>query len=318
MCTPVNHQFTVSQLIKNGNQVIFDTKVSLQCMLASTDVATGVTWNPRLGHINSTDLLKMKHGVVEGLSCSGDIKVDSSEIDTTDEEYIGPSESMIQDTVRRSERKPKPKQYEDYITYMCVDQSSFSEEAITVEEALSSPDAEKWRCAIAKELESFETNDALELQDLPQSATLVECKPRARDSKHIDVPYKQLIGSLMYLAVLTRPDIAFSISYLSQFNSCCNETLWKYAKRLLRYLKGTKDVCLCFSNNDNELQGYVNADWANSSVDRKSHTGYVFIFCGSVISYNSVKQRTVALSSTEAEYMALAEGAVYFRNLLMS
>ncbi|KAG5896253.1 hypothetical protein JTB14_011371 [Gonioctena quinquepunctata] len=105
LCVPqlTTNLLSVSQLIKNGNQVIFDilgckiynkgntligvaelvhnvyklkTKASLQCMLASTDLATGVTWHRRLGHINSTDLLKMKHGVVEGLSCSGDIKVD--------------------------------------------------------------------------------------------------------------------------------------------------------------------------------------------------------------------------------------------------
>lgn len=132
------------------------------------------------------------------------------------------------------------------------------------------------------------------------------------------MPYQELIGSLMYLAVLTRPDIAYSVSFLSQFNS--NHTLehWKCAKRILRYLKLTKDFCLMFSKSEEGLQGFVDADWGNDKQDRKSYTGFVFKMSNGVISWESRKQRTVALSSTEAEYVAVAEAtkeAIYLKNL---
>lgn len=139
------------------------------------------------------------------------------------------------------------------------------------------------------------------------------------ENKTDDVPYQALIGSLMYLSVLTRPDISFSVSYLSQYNNSYTDKHWACAKRILRYLKETKNYVLKFKKGDLELRGYVDADWANCSLDRKSYTGFIFKLCGSVISWQSAKQKTVALSSTEAEYMALSEAcreAIYLRNLL--
>lgn len=134
-----------------------------------------------------------------------------------------------------------------------------------------------------------------------------------------DLPYQQLIGGLMYLAVLTRPDIAFSVSFLSQFNNCyCNET-WAYAKRILKYLKKTKHFGLKYSKSGNsKLLGFVDSDWGNNILDRRSYTGLCFMLAGSVISWEAKKQKTVALSSTEAEYMGVAEAcreAVYLINL---
>lgn len=132
-------------------------------------------------------------------------------------------------------------------------------------------------------------------------------------------PYQQLVGSLMYLSVLTRPDICYSISFLSQYNTCYNEIHWKHLKRLLRYLQKTKHFCLIFKKNCSDLHGFVDADWASCNIDRRSYTGYCFVLSGCVISYESRKQRTVALSSTEAEYMALAEAckeAIYLKNLM--
>lgn len=74
-----------------------------------------------------------------------------------------------------------------------------------------------------------------------------------------------------------------------------------------------------FSNENTELVGFVDADWGNNRIDRKSYSGYAFKFCGSLISWESNKQKTVALSSTEAEYMAISEAAkeaIYLKNLL--
>ena len=153
--------------------------------------------------------------------------------------------------------------------------------------------------------------------DTPMETKLNICKEENCKST---TPYQQLIGSLMYLSVLTRPDITYSVSFLSQFNNCYGNEHWLYAKRVLRYLKKTKKNGLKYSKNGNsQLEGFVDADWGNNVIDRRSYTDLCFTLSGCVISWETKKQRTVALSSTEAEYMAITEGcreAIYLRNLL--
>lgn len=132
-------------------------------------------------------------------------------------------------------------------------------------------------------------------------------------------PYQQLIGSLLYLSILTRPDISYAVCYLSQFNNSYNESHWIHAKRILKYLQSTKSFGLKYVKDDLDLIGYVDADWASDSIDRKSYTGYVFKMSGSVVSHECKKQQTIALSSTEAEYIAICESskeAIYLRNIL--
>lgn len=132
-------------------------------------------------------------------------------------------------------------------------------------------------------------------------------------------PYQQLIGSLMYLSILTRPDISFSISYLSQFNNCFTAVHWRHAKRILKYLKKTKSYGLMYTKDNKNLEGFVDADWGSNNIDRKSYTGFCFKFSGAVISYECKKQQTVALSSTESEYMAISEAckeAIYLKSLM--
>ena len=113
----------------------------------------------------------------------------------------------------------------------------------------------------------------------------------------------------MYLSVLTRPDISYSLSYLSQFNNNYDKRHWDCAKRILRYLKRTADYSLKYSKNEHELQGFVDSDWGSDSVDRKSYTGFCYRLSNSPVSWESRKQKIVALSSTEAEYMAITEAA---------
>lgn len=133
------------------------------------------------------------------------------------------------------------------------------------------------------------------------------------------VPFQQLIGSLMYLSVLTRPDITYSVSYLSQFNNCHTDEHWHYAKRVLKYLKKTKSFGIKYCKNGNsEIKGFADADWANDSLDRRSYTGFCFLLSNGIISWESRKQKTVALSSCEAEYMSISEAckeAIYLRAL---
>ena len=121
--------------------------------------------------------------------------------------------------------------------------------------------------------------------------------------------YKELVGGLMYLAVATRPDIMHTVSTLAQFNDKPEQQHWKAAKRILRYLKGTSDRRLTFKKSGEPLTGYVDADWGNCSIDRHSYTGYAFILGSAAVSWKAQKQRSVALSSTEAEYVALTEAA---------
>lgn len=134
-----------------------------------------------------------------------------------------------------------------------------------------------------------------------------------------NVPYQELIGSLMYLSVSTRPDISFAVSFLSQFNNSHTTEQWSAAKRVLRYLKGTIDLCLTYVRDNMHLVGYTDADWANNVEDRRSFSGFVFKLSGGAITWGCRKQTSTALSSTEAEYMAISEAgkeAVYLRALL--
>lgn len=156
---------------------------------------------------------------------------------------------------------------------------------------------------ILKILERFNMSDCKPVQT-PMEKGLKLSKAINSDCKY---DYRNLIGCLMYLAVCSRPDIAYVISYLSQFNNCYSDIHYKAAKRVLRYLKGTYNYCLSFEKGDMEIVGYTDADWASNEIDRRSYTGYVFTLCNSIVSWESKKQRTVALSSTEAEYMAISD-----------
>lgn len=132
------------------------------------------------------------------------------------------------------------------------------------------------------------------------------------------LPYKNLIGTLMYLAVATRPDITFAISYLSQFNDCYNEEHFKCAKRVLRYLKSTKSIGLTFKKTEDDLYGMADADWGACKLDRKSFSGYCFKYAGTAVSWMAKKQKSIALSTAEAEYIALTEAAkeaIHLKNL---
>lgn len=134
-----------------------------------------------------------------------------------------------------------------------------------------------------------------------------------------EIPYQSLVGALMYLTVATRPDLAYTVNLLSQFNTNPGKEHWQAAKRVLRYLKGTSNHGLDYKKSSKPLFGFVDADWGADLDDRSSHTGFVFQLAGAAVTWESRKQRTVALSSTEAEYVALSEAtkeAVYLRNFL--
>lgn len=135
--------------------------------------------------------------------------------------------------------------------------------------------------------------------------------------------YQSIIGGIMFAMLCTRPDIAFAVTTLSQFASNPLPTHTQALHRVLKYLKGTVDQAITYTgigpiSAAPTLIGYSDADWAQS-YDRRSVTGYTFILCGGAISWQSKKQRTVALSTVEAEYMAITHAskeAIWWRSVL--
>ena len=134
--------------------------------------------------------------------------------------------------------------------------------------------------------------------------------------------YHQMIGSLMFLAQYTRPDIAYAISSLSQFNKDPSIHHIRAVKHLMRYIQGTKDLCIAFDCDVVTLPiGYSDASYANNPDDRKSTSGYVFFYANGIISFQCQKQSVIALSTMESEYMALSDAAkeaIFLLKLLRS
>ncbi|PKU64369.1 Retrovirus-related Pol polyprotein from transposon TNT 1-94 [Dendrobium catenatum] len=121
--------------------------------------------------------------------------------------------------------------------------------------------------------------------------------------------FKQLVGSLQYLT-LTRPDIAYTVNRLCQHMHQPQEVHFQLLKRLLRYLKGTLSFGLPLVATTLCLSAYSDSDWAGDPIDRRSTTGYCAFLGSNLISWQVKKQKTVARSSTEAEYRALATAAM--------
>lgn len=180
---------------------------------------------------------------------------------------------------------------------------------------------EKGCCSIDQEhyiesvLEKFGMSDCNSV-DTPMNSTVAltsEDSPQTPTAKNemSNVPYQEAIGCLMYISQCTRPDITFAVNKLSRFSSNPGRKHWEAVKHLLRFLKGSKSHKLNYLGRASRgtlprLVGYVDADHGSETTDRKSVTGYGFIAGHGAVSWNSKKQTTVALSSCEAEFVALS------------
>ena len=158
---------------------------------------------------------------------------------------------------------------------------------------------------------------------LPFSGQLAELKP-APPNALPDIPdvdlranYMRLTGQIIYIAWFTRPELVYYAMCLAQYNANPTRAHMLVAKHCLRYLAGTKDLLLCFGDKDPDrtpesLAGYLkcvgcsDSDWASDIKDRKSISGYCFYYENSLVSWSAAKQKSVAGSSTEAEYYAMA------------
>lgn len=150
------------------------------------------------------------------------------------------------------------------------------------------------------------------MHDCNTVSTPIECNQPLRAAQSGEpranaTLYQQIIGSLMYIVSATRPDLAFTISHLSQFNADPSVSHLSAAKRVLRYVKGTRDAKLLYKfESPLILNGYCDASYGNCLDTRRSFSGYLFQLGESTICWKSRKQRTVAHSTCEAEYMALS------------
>lgn len=142
---------------------------------------------------------------------------------------------------------------------------------------------------------------------------------KERTRTELNMPYRELIGALTYLSNATRPDISYAANTLSQFNQNPSSYHWKAAKHVLRYLQATIHNGIIYDGSTEKLQIYTDSDFAADEEKRVSRSAYVSMLAGGPISWESKKQKSVSLSTMEAEYVALSGGAreaIYLKGLL--
>ena len=135
------------------------------------------------------------------------------------------------------------------------------------------------------------------------------------------IPYLSAMGNIMYAMVYTRPDISHAVSIVNRYMAYPGREYWQAVKWILRYLKGTTDVGLTFdrAKMSASIVGYMDLDFAGDLDKRRCLTGYLFTLSNSAISWKITLQATVALSTTEIEYIALVEAvkeAIWLQGLI--
>jgi hypothetical protein len=142
---------------------------------------------------------------------------------------------------------------------------------------------------------------------------LMQCPQNELERKQMEgIPYASAVGSLMYAQTCTRPDISFAVGMLGRYQHNPGIDHWKAAKKVMRYLQGTKDFMLTFRRSDSlEVIGYSDSDFAGCIDSRKSTFGYLFMLVGGAISWKSAKQTIIASSTMEAEFVACFEATVH-------
>ena len=161
-------------------------------------------------------------------------------------------------------------------------------------------------CSILEEAGMTDCNHV----DTPCEDFLYADKKEAPVSVDKAKKQRNITGKLLYLCIATRPDISFSVVQLCKHMAVPTQKVWSYTKRILRYLKGTLDYGILYSRNDNsQLVGYSDSDYAGCKVNRKSMTGIVWNYGGDVISYKCKQQSTIADSSMYAELIAMTSVA---------
>ena len=135
-----------------------------------------------------------------------------------------------------------------------------------------------------------------------------------------EIPYSSVVGNLMYAQVCTHPNIAFVVAVLGRYLSDRGQSHWKVAKKVLRYLQGTKDLMLTYRCTDTlEVVSFGNSNYADFVDYKKSTYGYIFMMAEGAISWKCIKQTLTFSSTIEAEYVACYEAtchAIWLRNFI--
>ena len=168
---------------------------------------------------------------------------------------------------------------------------------------------------LKKVLQCFGVNENTKHVSTPLASHLklsAQLSPKTEDEREYmaKVPYANAVGSLMYAMVCTRPDISQAVGVVSRYMHDPGKGHWQAVKWILRYLRKTVDVGLIFEQDEALGQfvvGYVDSDFAGDLDKRRSTTGYLFTLAKAPVSWKSTLQSTVAVSTTEAEYMAVTE-----------
>jgi hypothetical protein len=122
------------------------------------------------------------------------------------------------------------------------------------------------------------------------------------------IPYREAVGSLIYLATTSRPDISFAVGQVSRYCAKYTRTHWNAVKRIFAYLKGTKNLKLCYGGTElPPAVVYCDADYAGDLDDRRSTSGYIFFYNGGPVCWASRKQSITAQSTGESEYLSANE-----------
>ena len=178
------------------------------------------------------------------------------------------------------------------------------------------------RAYIETVLKEFNLSDSTTLSIPAEPGTILgphQSPKTATEFKEMeDIPYARGVGKLMYYYVATGPQIGYIIRILTQFMSNPGRAHWEALKRVMRYMKGVKDMWLTLGSSDEGLEGFTDSDFG-SQADRHSISGYAFRFHGGAISWSSKRQSLIALSTTEAEYIAgthAAKEAIWLRLLI--
>ena len=137
----------------------------------------------------------------------------------------------------------------------------------------------------------------------------VELGPREEGEPGGDWPYREAVGSLMWLSTMTRPDISNAVRAVARHSHNPTERHWRAVLKIMEYLHGTRFLGLTFVRGSGlGLDAYSDADYADKANDRRSVSGTVITLGGAAVSWASSTQRCVTLSTAEAEYVALGEG----------
>eukprot|EP00253_Pinus_taeda_P021000 PITA_21000 len=176
---------------------------------------------------------------------------------------------------------------------------------------------------VEKVLENFSMNNVKPV-NIPLASNLKlssVLSPRDDEEKQYmsHVPYANAVGNLMYVMVSTRPYISHAVGVVSRFMANPGKEHWQAMKWVLRYLRGTSERCIVFNGSEGSVCRYVDDDYVGDLDKRRSTTGYVFTLAGGAISWMSKLQETIALSTTETEYIAASDASketIWLKGLL--